>query len=130
MRFASVQQEAEFTKRLHPSVRMLLEALDDWCLESSLPQVVVTSLGRSFKENQAAGGVTHSWHLYNCAADFRSQHYTDAQREQVWAWLQQKCPKPDWELLQHAVPGGAPHFHVARRDLSWRNTFDKRPANA
>lgn len=129
MRFKDAQAEAEFAKRLHPAVRQVLEELDDWCLENALPQVVVTCLGRSGLENQAANGVTHSWHLYSCAADIRSKHYTPTQKAVVLSWLTRTCPKPMWELLEHDAGSGS-HFHLARRDFSWRNTFSKRPADA
>jgi hypothetical protein len=122
VKFARPELEAEFRDELHPDVRLAIEELDEWCLENAIPQVVVVGLSREPAKNAAVGGSPNSWHLFGCAADLRNNHLRPEQRKAVFRWLQERCPRPGWECLDHDV-GNGQHFHIARKDLSWRNTF-------
>jgi hypothetical protein len=69
-----------------------------------------------------------SWHLIGCAVDIRSKHYELAHLSAVMEYLRERCPKPEWELIEHDVSG--PHVHIARRDQSRRVTeVDKPPTS-
>lgn len=128
MKFKHTVIESEYGE-LHPDVRYVLDELDAWSIARGLPEVVVTCIKRDDASNKAVGGVAKSWHLWSAAADVRSTHYTPEERADVLKWLAVYCPKPAFELLYHDVQTG-PHIHVARADLGWRNTFEKRPARA
>jgi LAS superfamily LD-carboxypeptidase LdcB len=69
---------------------------------------------------RAAARAKWSWHLGRCAVDFRSHSYSKTQQVAILNWLQERCPKPAWETLLHAVGSDAEHFHVGFRDYSRR----------
>lgn len=63
-----------------------------------------------------------TWHFARTAADGRTRHYSKAQLVIVADFFKLECAdKNRWEFLIHDVT--APHFHVARRDFSWRARF-------
>ena len=127
MRCLDARLQREFDEELHPEVCARVVALDEWCEDNGLPQVVVTCVLRDTASNKAAGGVDNSWHLVAAAVDIRSRHYSPKQLAYVMTWLRAQCPPDEWELLHHAVLTG-PHIHLAKKDHSWRLTFEKRPA--
>lgn len=127
MRFLDAKLQREFDEALHPEVCARVHALDEWCEDNGLPQVVVTCVLRDKASNAAVNGKEASWHLVAAAVDLRSRHYSPRQLGFVVTWLRAQCPLEEWELLVHDV-GAGPHLHLARKDASWRATFEKRPA--
>ena len=51
-----------------------------------------------------------------CALDFRTKHYTPGERDEVLAWMAQRCPDDEWQRLYHNVGQGM-HLHVGYRKL-------------
>lgn len=108
----------------HPDIINVLMQLDDahngWReVDPTFPALTVTCLDRDTGSNANVGGKTKSWHLFRCAFDLRSRHYSPQQAARVMDWLKGRCESPLWELV--LVPHGTgPHFHCARRDFQWR----------
>lgn len=127
MRYLDAALAREFDEQLHPEVCVVVVELDEWSEENGIPQVVVTCIVRTPARNAAVNGAPKSWHLVAAAIDLRSKHYTPTQKAAVLAWLKRRCPTADWECFEHNAGTGW-HIHLARKDLSWRNTFEKRPA--
>lgn len=120
MKFLRPELKEEFEKRTNPEATEAIEDLDDWSKEERLPEVVIVGLSRTPERNADLGGVPDSYHLSFCAIDIRDKHYTPAQKKSVMGFLARRCPKPDWELLEHNVRTGS-HIHVARKDRTWRD---------
>lgn len=129
---------------LHPDLRGLLHVLDAQLEVWKLPPFTVTealrtkegqehiywaqfsSKGFSEEEARRMARRKFSWHMCGCAADFRSsgQPYSDDERDQISEWLKDKCGGSAWELLEHDIGHGR-HFHVAKRDFSWRHKWER-----
>lgn len=122
---------------LHPELRRVLKELDAKLAEWGFEQLTITDLWRDRAENAAiylreglAAGLTtgdakwraehrFSWHFVMAAADARSTKYTAKQRKFILSWLTHRCPRHEWEVLEHTVGAGM-HFHIARKDEEWR----------
>jgi hypothetical protein len=108
----------------HPDLVHVLMELDiqhrRWRdADPTFPPLTITCLDRDKDQNAGVGGKGKSWHLFMCAADIRSRHYTALQAARVMDWLKEKCPQPMWELV--LIPHGTgPHFHIATRAWDWR----------
>lgn len=113
----------------HPDLINLLMQLDNahvgWReIDPTFPALIITCLDRDQDGNALVGGKDKSWHLFRCATDLRSKHYTPQQAARVMDWIKAHCEQPLWETV--LVPHGTgPHFHVARRDFSWRKEQGK-----
>jgi hypothetical protein len=137
MRWTTPQLEAEFL-RVHPDVSAVLVGLDEWSRARNLPEVWVTHVLRTQKEQEeiywptlvklhhlseeaarAKARVRFSWHLVACAVDIRNRNYTGDELQAVMGYLNGRCTPGPWELLSHDVGRGS-HVHVGRRDFTWR----------
>lgn len=128
MNFKTPALEKQFFLETHPEVRLLLLDFVSGSERFGLPVPLLTCLGRTAEENAAVGGVPTSLHLWEVvaarqrqsrAADLSLRPYEGTQVGLAETWLRGEIAKRGgkrrWEWLRHAVPGGAPHFHVARR---------------
>lgn len=126
----------------HPELRRLILDLDMQLGEWKLAPLTVTCVLRSLDEQEAIywpmlhrDGFSEadaklkarskfSWHMANCAVDFRGATYSEQDRQRIKAWLNARgCLKPNWECLEHDV-GRGEHFHVARCDSAWRHAYE------
>lgn len=108
----------------HPDIIALVADFDRqhdvWREEdATFPPPFVTCLDRDSESNAKVGGKGTSWHLWRCAVDFRNKHYTPKQTAKCVDWLKARCEHPLWEVVV-TVHGTGPHFHIGRRDFSWR----------
>lgn len=122
---------------LHPELRRVLAELEKQLAAWGLPSLTITEALRTpddqerlYWKRELKPGVTEeharalararpSWHLHHCAADFRNSVYGPRDRRRIHYWLTQRCPSDEWEVLMHDI-GRGDHFHVARKDESWR----------
>lgn len=73
------------------------------------PPTVVTCVGRTVRENDAAGGVKTSLHLTKRAVDVRNTHYDPAIRNAL-ALVANLLKAKGFEVVTK-VHGTGPHFH-------------------
>lgn len=127
MKFALPHLENEF-EHLHPDVRYAVMDLDKYCLANRMPEVVVTHVLRTAKQNDAIynGLKKFSWHMCFCAADLRNRHYTRTQLRNLFEYLKSGRDDSRFEILDHDVGRGA-HLHIGRRDFEWRSRFTPPP---
>ena len=120
--FKTERQEQEFwSERVDHRIRLLLLDVAAYCELKDLPPPVVTEILRSDKEQRALYLHTphrRSLHQVGRAVDLRTEvdgksHWTQERVELVMAYLRIRWGESLRELLHHAVPGGAPHLHVA-----------------
>ena len=142
MHFKSPSVGAQYMA-LHPELRRALSELDlqvrDWGLEEiCLTQAIRTPgeqeeiywpryIGPSVTEEEARAKARRklSWHLFGTAADIRSKTYTAQERKKIAAWLKERCPRPEWEFIEHNI-GHGDHFHLGRRDWLWARDWERR----
>lgn len=142
MLFKSTAMASEF-RDLHPDLRSVLLVLDAQLDFWKLPPLTITDLlrtpvdqerlytpqylakGFSDEDARRMARKKFSWHLVGAAADFRSSGppYSDDERDRVSEWLNQKCGGSGWELLLHDI-GHGKHFHVGRRDWTWKGRWE------
>lgn len=115
MLFKTPELERQWAREeFHHDLRELLADYDTFCRDMGLPEPVITDLRRPSDPKD------FSWHEVGCGADLRSRDLAAGPEFSLaWAWLQFKARRPDWECLHHDSGSGF-HFHVARRDSSWR----------
>lgn len=125
-------------KRAHPELRAALAELDSWSKANSLPEIVLTDVARTVKdqirlykksfkdkgytEAQAASLASKkfSWHLKLTAADIRTNIYSPKQLEKVIAHVNALyAGKSRYELITK-LHGTGPHIHLAIRDHSYK----------
>lgn len=148
MRFKNATLELQFLE-VHPMVRKAVLELDYWSAERQMPEVVVTQVFRTLRQQEdlywpqfAAAGADEktarrmardkfSWHLCRCAVDIRNHHYSANQLREVMEHLSSGRNGHDWEILSHDM-GHGNHLHIARRDQEWKlmHTPKEEPQNA
>ncbi len=129
---------------LHPSARQMLDDVCDYCERSGFSTPVVTEFGRSKEEMAAIYAPTYlqdghsqaeaealararfSWHCVakfldgttgNVRAfDLRDRIYSADERDEIIKAVKQLYPMA--EVLDHAVAGGARHFHFGTPDVA------------
>lgn len=77
------------------------------------PPTIVTCVGRTVRENDAAGGVKTSLHLMKRAVDVRNNHYDPAVCD-VLARTASLLKHKGFEVVTK-VHGTGPHFHFGLR---------------
>ena len=121
---------------LHGDLREKLVQLSGQLAAWGLPEFTITDAIRT-REEQAAIYLPHyrakgfsetealqlgrnkpSWHLPGFAADFRgsTRHYTREENARIRSWLEEHCPRKEWEVLLHNLGTGM-HWHLGRRDF-------------
>ncbi len=128
MNFKRTSLEAQFLLQTEAELRRFLLDFVDASKRFGLPVPLLTCLGRTVEENEAAGGVPTSLHLWELdanrnpvsrAGDVSLRPYRGSQVGLAETWLRGEIAMRGglkrWEFLKHAVPGGAPHFHIGRR---------------
>jgi hypothetical protein len=133
----------------HPETRTAVTFIDSQIKAWGLPQITLTDvvrtpdeqeriylptfLARGFSETEARqeARAKFSWHLCECAVDFRSSGapYSEPDSKRIWDFMSESFKSPMWELLFHDV-GLGKHFHVGYRDYGARRNYEKGPANA
>lgn len=125
----------------HPDLRKVLGELETQCGEWGLGEFTITDCfrtpaqlvalyvakflaeGASKATAAKRAAARKSWHCWRTAVDFRNKAWTADERAMVEAWLRNRCPRVDWEVLFHSVAGGL-HFHLARTDPAWRKRWE------
>ncbi len=82
--------------------------------------------GKSDSALQAEAEARQSWHLYGCAIDFSGNRYATEADFKLARTFFERFRLPDWECITHTVAGARPHFHIARRDWTWRKNFNSK----
>lgn len=63
-----------------------------------------------------------SWHKPWTAVDIGLADWNTPEVLSLHLWLQKRCPKPMWEVIDEPH-GTGPHLHIARRDYGWLKEF-------
>lgn len=112
----ALQHLSEEFEQLHPAVRAIVWALDEFCEEHGLAPVTVTHARRSEASMAAIYGLDwrargkFSWHLADRAVDVRNRDWSDAERLLVVRWLRKHWPHT--EIIMHDI-GHGDHLHIA-----------------
>jgi hypothetical protein len=148
--FKTPNQDLEFVA-LHPIVRTLIQNLDVWSKAQGLPEVCVTEVLRTIKQQEEIyykqmmrdftcteevarmkARNKDSWHLWLTAIDLRVTQYTAAQRKAVIAQLKGEMDKiskaPRFFEFITEKHGTGEHIHLARRDVRWKERYNKKDA--
>lgn len=123
MKYAEAGLELEFAA-MHPEVRMVAYLFDAWCGGKKYAEPVITDVHRSpnFYSQRNLKPVD-SWHLYDCAVDFRTHIYSPIEYGVIKQWWGMMCAdRTRWELITEPH-GTGPHLHVARRDHRWKEAY-------
>lgn len=102
-------------------------------LSASQQRELASVLGLTKAQLERKALARPSNHLWRCAVDVRTKHYTPTQKQIAATWFS-RALKVDgqlpahWEFLVHDIAG--PHIHVGRRDADWKAKFDPRPKGA
>jgi uncharacterized protein YcbK (DUF882 family) len=104
----------------NPKLVELLIDLDQMITKDYGKNIVLTSVFRTPDEqaalySQATRKVTNSAHSTNEAVDLRSWTFTDAERDEIVAYLNNKYKNANGKpvAMCHSIPGGTIHFHIA-----------------
>ena len=121
MKFASAGKLIEFAGALHPKAREKALLFDSFCIGEGMGESFVTSVSR--RADFYANG-KFSWHLVDCAVDFRNKHLSERQLLLCEEWLRAECASSEWELVTKPH-GTGPHFHLAYKSYSLRKRFGR-----
>lgn len=126
----------------HPEIRKILAELADYCQHEDIPAPLVTEVLRSpddqeriyYQQMMRQFSLTEeaarrrarnkdSMHLYGCALDLRTIHWSVKQKALVVSFLRTAMKRiasktGAWEFIPE-VHGTGPHIHIARKDNVW-----------
>ncbi len=122
----------------NPKTRAAVTFVDAQIQSWGLPQITITELSRTHQQNieiytkaflkeghapdeaLALAEAKVSYHLIDCAADFRSSGapYSSKDNDRIHGWMKERFPSEDFEVLFHDLGSGL-HHHLAakQRDL-------------
>jgi hypothetical protein len=131
MNFKQPWLKAELA-RAHPDCREVAARFEAWSAETGLPEPCITAISRrpDFYALNKLPANENSWHLVDCAVDFRISQYTYEQLATAIRWFERELlGKKDtrtggrlWEVVSK-LHGTGPHIHIGRRDFRWRDEF-------
>lgn len=122
--FKTDRQRAEFLALVqhNPKLKELLEVINDYSQRVLSKSIIITDIFRTIEEFDALYAATpvverpsSSPHCYWQAADLRAFIYTQAEIDQIVAFINRHFKYKTGVksvAMCHAVVGGAQHFHI------------------
>jgi hypothetical protein len=128
MEFKTTVLKAQYQNDIEPTLRNLIEGLDNYCIESSIPELIITELIRSPRhqsdEHAVGRAVDVRAHVETecqCAVH-KTTHplyrYNPEQLEQMRQWVETHFPRKPWyNKVGQSLSGFYPHgrgavFHI------------------